>query len=160
MTWTAPRTWVAGETVTAALLNTHVRDNLKAIGDPWTTYTPAYVGISAIGNATVTAKYLQAGKLVIGEVRITIGSTTTFAAANLSISLPVAPAVQPNAVLGSVYMQDTSAPAFRTGVAVTGTTGLTTNFIVDGGAGAASNTVPWAWANTDVIAFSFTYEAA
>jgi hypothetical protein len=28
MAWTAVRTWVAGETVTAALMNTHVRDNL------------------------------------------------------------------------------------------------------------------------------------
>ena len=28
MAWTAPRTWVAAETLTAALLNTHVRDNL------------------------------------------------------------------------------------------------------------------------------------
>lgn len=31
MAWTAPRTWVAGETVTAALLNTHVRDDLNAL---------------------------------------------------------------------------------------------------------------------------------
>lgn len=31
MAWTSPRTWVTGETVTAALLNTHVRDNLDAI---------------------------------------------------------------------------------------------------------------------------------
>jgi hypothetical protein len=28
MAWTAVRTWVAGETVTAALLNTHIRDNI------------------------------------------------------------------------------------------------------------------------------------
>ena len=28
MAWTAPRTWVTGETVTAALLNAHIRDNL------------------------------------------------------------------------------------------------------------------------------------
>lgn len=28
MAWTAPRTWVTGETVTAALMNTHIRDNL------------------------------------------------------------------------------------------------------------------------------------
>ena len=27
MAWTAPRTWVTGETVTAALMNAHVRDN-------------------------------------------------------------------------------------------------------------------------------------
>ena len=29
MAWTTPRTWVTGEIVTAALLNTHVRDNLN-----------------------------------------------------------------------------------------------------------------------------------
>lgn len=32
MAWTAPRTWVSGEIVTAANMNTHVRDNMKAIG--------------------------------------------------------------------------------------------------------------------------------
>jgi len=31
MAWTAPRTWVTGEVVTAALMNTHVRDNLLAV---------------------------------------------------------------------------------------------------------------------------------
>lgn len=28
MAWTTPRTWVAGEVVTASIMNTHVRDNL------------------------------------------------------------------------------------------------------------------------------------
>jgi hypothetical protein len=28
MAWTAPRTWIAGETLTATLLNAHVRDNM------------------------------------------------------------------------------------------------------------------------------------
>jgi hypothetical protein len=36
MAWTTPRTWVAGEVVTAALLNTHLRDNLDALGNPAT----------------------------------------------------------------------------------------------------------------------------
>lgn len=31
MAWTSPRTWVAAETVTALLLNTHVRDNLNLL---------------------------------------------------------------------------------------------------------------------------------
>lgn len=31
MTWTTPRTWTVGELVTAALLNTHLRDNLLAL---------------------------------------------------------------------------------------------------------------------------------
>src|SRR3972149_6051226 len=30
MAWTSPRTWVVSEIVTAALLNTHLRDNLLA----------------------------------------------------------------------------------------------------------------------------------
>ncbi len=32
MSWTTPRTWVTGELVTAALMNTHVRDNLIELG--------------------------------------------------------------------------------------------------------------------------------
>lgn len=31
MTWTAPRTWVAGEVVTAALLNAQIRDNMLVL---------------------------------------------------------------------------------------------------------------------------------
>lgn len=31
MAWTAPRTWVVGETLTAALLNAHLRDNLDVL---------------------------------------------------------------------------------------------------------------------------------
>lgn len=31
MAWTTPRTWVAGELVTAAMLNTHLRDDLNAV---------------------------------------------------------------------------------------------------------------------------------
>lgn len=31
MAWSTPRTWVAGEVVTASLLNTHVRDNLNHV---------------------------------------------------------------------------------------------------------------------------------
>lgn len=32
MAWTAPRTWVATEVVTASIMNTHVRDNLLETG--------------------------------------------------------------------------------------------------------------------------------
>lgn len=32
MAWTAPRTWVTSELVTSSLLNTHLRDNLLALG--------------------------------------------------------------------------------------------------------------------------------
>lgn len=53
MAWTTPRTWAAGELVTAALLNTHVRDNLLHLfGRPYgfVLYTPAanYTRTSAV----------------------------------------------------------------------------------------------------------------
>lgn len=41
MTWTAPRTWVAGEIVTAGEMNTHVRDNLNALNPAPSSTPPA-----------------------------------------------------------------------------------------------------------------------
>lgn len=34
MAWTAPRTWVTGEVVTASMMNTHLRDNMNALRNP------------------------------------------------------------------------------------------------------------------------------
>lgn len=34
MAWTAPRTWSPGETVTASLMNSHLRDNLNTLAVP------------------------------------------------------------------------------------------------------------------------------
>lgn len=34
MAWTTPKTWTTGELVTAAQLNTHIRDNLDALFSP------------------------------------------------------------------------------------------------------------------------------
>lgn len=49
MAWTAPRTWVDGEVPTAALLNTHLRDNLLVLG-----VTRDSTGrISGLGAATL-----------------------------------------------------------------------------------------------------------
>jgi hypothetical protein len=39
MAYTTPRTWTTGETVTAAIMNTHVRDNISALYDR-TYYVP------------------------------------------------------------------------------------------------------------------------
>lgn len=33
-TWVTPRTWTAGELVTASIMNAHVRDNLNALKTP------------------------------------------------------------------------------------------------------------------------------
>jgi hypothetical protein len=70
MAWTAPRTWVTGEVVTAALLNTHVRDNQIDL-DRRTAPVGAVVATSQTTTAT---SYSDLGT-VGPAVAVTIGST-------------------------------------------------------------------------------------
>lgn len=65
MAWTAPRTWVAGELVTAALLNTHVRDNLLVTAPAVMTTTGDMVYASA---ANTPARLAGAVGLLHGAV--------------------------------------------------------------------------------------------
>ena len=55
--WTAPRTWVAGETVTAAIGNVHWRDNLNATAVAVVTTK----GDLAVATASVTLTRLAVG---------------------------------------------------------------------------------------------------
>jgi hypothetical protein len=51
MPWTDPRVWVAGELVTAAIMNAHIRDNLEALAVPVTgAYQNQVTGPHAIGT--------------------------------------------------------------------------------------------------------------
>jgi hypothetical protein len=51
VSWTTPRTWVAGEIVTAAVMNTHLRDNFNALGD-WTAVS--FTAGDYTGNGAMT----------------------------------------------------------------------------------------------------------
>jgi hypothetical protein len=55
MAWTTPRTWNPGETVTANLLNTHLRDNLNTLFTYFSTQgVPSGFLLSAYQTAAVT----------------------------------------------------------------------------------------------------------
>lgn len=74
MAWTTPRTWVTSELVTAALMNTHLRDNLNFL----TTNTPNL----AVASITQTASpYTAASAIVI------LGNTS---GGNITVNLPAA----------------------------------------------------------------------
>lgn len=87
----SPRTWVVGETVTAAMLNAEIRDQFSSMFDVWTTYTPSWVSSGtapALGNGVLTGRYMKIGRTVHAAIRMSCGSTTTYGTGNYSWSLP------------------------------------------------------------------------
>lgn len=168
MAFTTPRTWVSGETVTAALLNVHLRDNLLAIGGAWSTYTPALTASSSnptLGTASsATGEYIAAGKLIIGRAKIVFGSSGVAAGSGTyRISLPT-PAAAVKGQLYPAYLFDSSVPAACTPIAyVAATTYLSLLYPATWPTGTATNvtnSTPWTWAANDTIEVSFCYEAA
>jgi len=152
---------VAGETVTAALMNTHVRDNFDAIGGAWTSYTPTLAqGASTNIAKTVNyAKYLSIGKLVICQVRVAATAAGT-AGSGISISLPVTAATSITFVgTGSYGDGGTLYPATAFLASTTTLTLVRVDVSSTGGnpIGADPNI---AVASGDIYWASFMYEAA
>lgn len=160
MAWTSPRTWAAAETVTAALFNVGIRDNLKAIGDAWTAYTPVWTSggtAPVLGNGTLTGKWMQAGKLTVYQFTLTAGSTTTFGTGAWYFSSPFTAATL-RAPAGAFTCWDNSAAVVRSNrVAYFATT--TTIGAQDDAGGHVAATNPFAWATSDALIGSGTYEA-
>jgi hypothetical protein len=159
MAWTAPRTWVAGEVPSASTFNTHVRDNLKAIGDAWTAYTPTLTNWT-LGNGTLTGSYVQAGKLTFAKVFLTLGTTTT-PSGNLVISIPFTKVADDGintSMGGTAVLLDTSVPTTNVLFPVHSATG-SVRFISTAGA-TATATSPWTWATGDKLNAEFWYESA
>lgn len=158
MAYSTPPTFSAGSALTAAQLNTYLRDNFKAIGDAWTSYSPSLTNW-AIGNGTLTGDYMQVGKLVFGKIALTLGSTSTMSG-NCVISLPVTKLADAGTAtsFGSGLATDTSSGAVNCLVVAHATT--TSMRFYTPTSGLVAGSVPWTWANTDVLTADFMYEAA
>ena len=129
MAWTSPRTWVTGETVTAALLNTHVRDNLNAL------MVVTTKGDIAVATAAQTLTRLAVGAdgdVLVSDSVATPGvrwsSTAKTAAAASLVMVNLAGTMTANA------NNDTLRNLRVRGVVGSGTlTGLTVNLVELGG---------------------------
>jgi hypothetical protein len=109
MAWTDPRTWLAGEEPTATVLNTHIRDNLKAIGDAWQSYTPVWGSSGTapvVGNGSLLGNWISAGKLVIWRFSFTSGTTSTYGTGNYTITIPSAMINPVGYPVGSLTIQN------------------------------------------------------
>lgn len=135
----------------------------------WTAYTPTWTGFTTnpvVGNGSIVGAYAQIGKIVIGRVLVTMGSTTTYGSGFYSLSLPVASAVISAAPIGHVIYRDSS-----TGVSNVGHVDAVnvSNFIVLRVHAAdqtysrtvsATSTVPFSFDTSDQIFVRFAYQAA
>lgn len=106
----SPRTWVVGETVTAAMLNTEIRDQINSILGTWTTYTPTWTSAvnPVLGNGTITGRYIKIGRTVTVSILLTCGSTTTYGSGAYNFGLPFAGAAASVPYLGSARMTNSS----------------------------------------------------
>jgi len=150
--------YLAGDILTAALLEDDV--------DDWDTYVPAWTASvnPAIGNGTLTGRYKQFGKIVVVDVGMLAGTTTTFGTSQWFFSLPVT-ALQPGHPLNDPYMGhwhgwDNSLTQHRMGpVILTGTTTMSFHTHADPAAGVTS-AAPMTWATSDRLTARGLYHAA
>jgi hypothetical protein len=64
--WTTPRTWTVSEVVTAAIMNTHVRDNLNYIYSYFKTTDPVLSQVTrAEGSANIQGTVLTTGSISV-----------------------------------------------------------------------------------------------
>lgn len=98
---------MVGETVTAAMLNAEIRDQLNSIFDTWTTYTPAWTAATTnpvLGNGVLAGQYIKVGRTCTVTVTLTMGSTTTYGSGAYMLTLPVTAASATVSYLGAARL--------------------------------------------------------
>lgn len=164
MAWTTPKTWAVSEVVTAAMLNTHLKDNLNAIietnSTDWSTWTPTLTGITQ-GNGTVVARYQVIAGCLFSSFIFTFGSAGSAMSTGI-ISSPVTLSSSYLALTNSIgtgHILDTGTTRFQCQVFASSTTALQPRAPNAAGTTVAiatdmSSTVPMTWAVGDVLAHS------
>lgn len=147
-----------GQVLTAATMN--------SIGAAWESFTPSWSSSGtqpAIGNGSLTGKYCQIQKLVVAQIRLQIGSTTTIGSGTYRFNYPVtATNVFSYAALGTCAMWDNSVSQNFVATVVTNGSS-TTNFqmaVTGAGGTDVAATVPFTWAANDRLSVEIVYEAA
>jgi hypothetical protein len=129
----------------------------------WQTYTPDWHGTTtnpALGNGTITGRYMVDGKTVRVEINLVMGSTTTYGSGVWSWSLPVTARDIGSGsfnACGSAMFNDSSAGDYESGQAFVH---RSTNRMRAIAAGTSVDaTHPWTWGNGDDLNLCLTYES-
>jgi hypothetical protein len=166
VTWSTVTPITAGAPVSKATFFDPVSTDLAILGNAWTAWTTTWSVVSgtapAKGNGTFTGRYMQAGKLVIFSLDVTMGSTTTFGSGTWQFSLPVAARIAGSSFGFFGTAHDASSGndypiAFQQNAAST-----IAGRVWSGTAAfqAVNATNPFTWASGDAFSVSGVYEAA
>jgi hypothetical protein len=161
----APRTWVVGEVVSAALMNQEIRDQFNSFYSAWTPYTPVWTGSSTnpvVNNGTLAGRYLKVGRNVWFHINLTCGSSTTYGSGNYNWSLPSTAANQGASMIGVAQLLGTNRWAGQIVVSPTATS-VSTFFppaLGDCRLAFHSGTVPETMASTTQVRITGYYESA
>lgn len=102
LTWDAtfPGKWVASAASSVA-------PSVESIYAPaWTSTGTAPV----LGNGTLAGSYVQWGPMVVAQVKLVVGSTTTFGSGFYSVSVPVATTLTDQYGAGSCWLSGGNSP--------------------------------------------------
>lgn len=167
----APRTWSVGEVVTAAMLNTEVRDQFNSFFGAWSTYTPGWFAETGtnptLGNGTITGRYLKVGRTVDWVVQLTWGSTTAAGSGggseNWMLGLPAAPAAgfTQRIILVDAFDSSTSLHYSASAIYATTNGGVFRTMVSNRAteSGIWDSTLPFVYAAGDILYASGRYEA-
>jgi hypothetical protein len=126
-------------------------------------YTPAWTGggAPAIGNGTLTARYIKVGKRVDVTLKLVAGGTTSFGDNSVawSFSLPFAADNDTVAYVGLARGNDAGTASYI-GIAQIDAGASTLTIAVPSSGNSWSQTNPFAWVSTDSIAIAITYTAS
>jgi hypothetical protein len=125
-------------------------------------YTPTIGGTGwALGNGTMSGSYNAIGKIVKWNVSITWGSTSTFGAGFLTITLPATSVGSPG------HVSQVNSFDISPGATYAGTVGVVSSTVVrphtissTGLWSGITTTTPFTWAASDNITLSGIYERA
>lgn len=132
--------------------------DVSAIGT-WQDWTPTLTN-GTLGNGTVTARYVQVGKLVTANFLFVLGSTSAISG-DFNFTLPVT-AARDNFYVASLFLIENGV---KDAVGVPAMT--TTNFFCRASNSSGTYTqnqtmtssVPFSWGTDDKIIAGFTYES-
>jgi hypothetical protein len=160
-----PKTWVAGDVLTAAQLNAELRDALLGafpLGPPdvaWTSWTPTVTQGVSVTVTNTRSRYTRVGRLIVASWELAVTGAGT-PGSGVTVSLPVTAATANYVAAGTLLLTDASAADGFTAFVdlATTTTMQFSSTRANGLLGAASFTAGLAAADT--LKGTVTYESA